>query len=440
MTKSANDKRSPGPLRRKAFWGSFREVEPFDSVNWLGNDRAWNQNFTNPGNEGNQNANNKTNTNKSVRPVRSLSPGNVDLTLEDVITAYEDCRKNKRNKWTTIEFETGLVSNLHRIFEQVRSCQWQPSGHMCFVVRSPKVREVWASPFADRIVHHLVYNKLRPRFEPGFIHATFACIPNRGTKAAADWAEKSAKKVTHSWAKKAYVLQADIANFFPTIRADHLCRTMLERSPEPWLAHLVREIILVDVKKNAFFPGDESLLRFVPKHKSLWHAPLGIGLPIGNLTSQFGANIYLSGIDHRFTQTSDVSRYGRYVDDIVMMDRCLNNLLRAKADLQEMLNNIGLTLSDEKTSIKPLSDGFDFCGRYIKPHRSYLRRSTVRRANKAMTRLSKSNHPAETVTSYLALGRHCNAYRLRRRWAGCATQIGYNVDCNFTKAFGSKTA
>ena len=434
MTKSTTDNRSPHPLRREAHEGSYQGVTSPECVNWCGNDRAWNQNFTNAGNEGNQNANNKNNTNKSVRPVRRLSPSKAALTIEEVLVAYEDCRKRKRNNTTTIDFECNLLQNIMRIYEAVKHGTWKPSGHMCFVVRSPKVREVWASPFDDRVVHHLVYNRLRPRFEPGFIASSFACIPNRGTGAATTWAEKSARRVTHGWSRPAYVLQADIQNFFPSIDAQRLCNILLKKCDEPWLASAVREIILVDVKQNAHFPGDRSLLSHVPRHKSLWFSKTGVGLPIGNLTSQFGANVLLNELDQHLVATKAARFYGRYVDDMVLLDESRPRLECALETLSAKLSTLGHTLNLDKTFVRPVEQGFDFCGRFVKPHRSYLRRATVKRGKEAMRQLGASCHPAASATSYLALARPCNGYQLRKKWAKQAAAHGLSVDAEFTKA------
>jgi hypothetical protein len=363
-----------------------------------------------------------------------LSSSSANLSIEEIITAYEDCRKNKRNNATTIDFECDFFKNIMRIYESVNDMTWQPSGHMCFVVRSPKVREVWASPFNDRVVHHIIYNRLRPRFEPHFIATSFACIPGRGTGGAVKWAEKAARKTTCGWSKKGFVLQADISNCFPTINTNDLCNLLLAKCPEPWLAHLVKEIILVDVKQNAHFPGDVNLLKLVPKNKSLWHTPIGIGLPIGNLTSQFGANVLLDQLDQQIVRRKKAQAYGRYVDDICVLDRSHSRLIETKGYIEGVLNAMGLELNDSKTTIKPIDDGFDFCGRFVKPHRSYLRRSTVRRGNKALASLSASSHPAETVTSYLGLARHCNAFNLRKKWASQAETFGVKIDPLLTKA------
>lgn len=435
MSDSSYDNRSLSPLRREAHMGSSQEVTFSDCVYRDNMDCAWNQNFTNAGNEGNQNANNKDNTNNSVRPVRRLSSDAVTFSIDEVITAYLDCRKNKRSNITTIGFESDFFSNVYKIWCDVNSQTWQPSGHMCFVVRSPKMREVWASPFSDRVVHHLIYNRLRPRFEPQFIATSFACIPNRGTGGAAAWAEKAARKVTQGWSKPAYVGQLDIANFFPSIDCKNLCKLLLEKAPEPALAHLIKEIILVDVKQNAHFPGQPHLLKEIPRHKSLWHTPEGIGLPIGNLTSQFGANVLLDKLDQTLVRSGVVRHYGRYVDDIVIMDRCLNKVRKGLKLIRKTLAQLGHIANKAKTGISRIEDGFDFCGRFVKPHRTYLRKATVKRAKRALQKLKSSQHAAKTVTSYFATARHCNTRRLRIKWAEQASFYGLYVDHNLTKAW-----
>ena len=435
MSDNSYDNRSSSPLRREARQGSYQKVTSSGCVYRDDFGCAWNQNFTNAGNEGNQNANNKDNTNNSVRPVRRLSSSAVTFSLEELITAYLDCRKNKRNNLTTIAFESDFVFNMAKIWHEVNTQTWRPKGHMCFVVRSPKMREVWASPFSDRVVHHLVYNRLRPRFEPHFIATSFACIPGRGTGGAAKWAERAANKVTHGWSKPAYAGQLDIANFFPSINCSRLCELLLEKAPEPALAHLVKEIILVDVKKNAHFPGQPHLLKQIPKHKSLWHKPHGIGLPIGNLTSQFGANVLLDLLDQVIVRSGVVRHYGRYVDDIVIMHESLENVQAGLQMIQDELEKLGHQINRDKTNIVQIDYGFDFCGRFIKPHRTYLRRSTVRRANISFRELHASNHPAQTATSYFATARHCNTRRLRVKWAKKAQSVGLGVDQNVTKAY-----
>lgn len=357
-----------------------------------------------------------------------------DLTIDEIIFAYEQCRRTKRSSEGAIEFEMNFSRNVMAIYNAVRDRTWKPSAHMCFVVENPKPREVWASKFADRVVHHICYHRLRPRFEPYWIATTFACIQGRGTSAAAEWAARSARRVTQGWSQPAWLVQVDIKNFFPRILRQTLHQMLEPKIYEVWLAHLVDEIINVDVTKNAHFPGDSTLLDLIPKYKSLWHAQPGRGLPIGNLTSQFGANVYLDSVDQMIVRSGLVRHYGRYVDDIVLMDADIENLRQAYRMIVGRLSSLGLELHPDKTRCIPVADGFDFCGRYILPHRTYLRRRTVKRGHEAIRGMSKNKHKGETLTSYLALARPCNSHKLRKQWAIIASQQGLVTMRNHTKA------
>ena len=357
-----------------------------------------------------------------------------DLTVDEVLAAYEQCRQSKRSSESAIEFEMNFSRNIMAIYHAVRDQTWKPSGHMCFVVKNPKPREVWASHFADRVVHHICYHRLRPRFEPYWIATTFACIEGRGTTAGSNWAERSARRVTQGWSQPAHLLQLDIKNFFPRIHRQTLHDMMAPRIYEPWLAHLVNEIINVDVTQDAHFPGDPLLLSLIPRHKTLWLAEEGRGLPIGNLTSQFGANVYLDTLDQLIVRSGVVRHYGRYVDDIILMDPDIENLRNAYRMIVAELAKIGLELHPDKTRCIPVADGFDFCGRYILPHRTYLRRRTVNRGSQAIREMANNPHKGETLTSYLALARPCNTHNLRKHWAIQASPYGLVTMRNHTKA------
>jgi len=357
-----------------------------------------------------------------------------DLTIDDVVAAYEQCRRDKRSSESAIEFELNFSRNIMAIYHAVRDQTWKPAGHMCFVVKNPKAREVWASNFADRVVHHICYHRLRPRFEPYWIATTFACIKERGTSAASQWAERAARRVTQGWSQPAWLLQVDIKNFFPRIHRQTLHDMLAPRIYEPWLTHLVNEIINVDVTRDAHFPGDPTLLRLIPKHKSLWHADPGRGLPIGNLTSQFGANVYLDRMDQRIARSGVVKHYGRYVDDLVLMDPDIEKLRVAYRMIVEELAALGLDLHPDKTRCIPVADGFDFCGRYILPHRTYLRRQTAKRGWQAIENMEHNGHKGETLTSYFALARPCNTHNLRKQWAIAASPKGVVTMRNHTKA------
>lgn len=355
------------------------------------------------------------------------------VTAEEVLTAYLGCRANKRRKPTTIEFENDLYRNIMRIVRELNDLIWQPSSAMCFAVTQPRTREIWAARFADRVVHHVIYNRLRPRFEPRFIRTSFACIEGRGALAAANWAQRKIRSATGGWTQTSYALQADVANFFPSIDRRILLDLLLQKVDEPWLDAAVRKVILTDVREGAHFPGNPKLLDRVPQHKSLWQAPDGKGLPIGNLTSQFAANIYLNELDQFVTRHLRPRAYGRYVDDVLLIDRDPTRLADIYVSMCDFLKaNLLIDFHPDKTSLIDCAQGVDFVGWVIAPHRRTLRTTTVRRGERKIEQASGVDL-MPTANSYFGLARHGNTYRARQRWADRITDPLHGPSKDYSK-------
>lgn len=147
----------------------------------------------------------------------SVIPG-CDITLIDVFKAYYDCRKHKRNTVNALDFEINLEKNIIRLYTDLVSGNYTISTSICFVVEHPKIREVWAANFRDRIVHHLIYNRYAQLFYNSFIHDSYACIPKKGTLAAAERVHHFCRATIQESTDTAYYLKADIANFFYVYR------------------------------------------------------------------------------------------------------------------------------------------------------------------------------------------------------------------------------
>lgn len=354
-------------------------------------------------------------------------------TVEEAYAAYQACRARKRMSATCIDYEHDLTGNLCSTVRAINEHRWRPDSHMCFVVLNPKPREVWASTFRDRVVHHIVYRRLRHRFEPRWIATSFACIEGRGTGAGLQWAQRAARSVTAGWTRPAWVLQLDIDTFFPTIDRAQILAMLLKRVDEPWLARLCEQIIHIDVTDNAHLPGNPYLLSLIPPHKSLWHAPDGKGLPIGNLTSQFAANVLLDVLDQRAVRDGWAAHYGRYVDDMLLLDVSAGRLVEAQGRVEEALADLGLRLAATKTRLARVEAGFDFCGVWVLPHRTYQRRSTVRRGMRAMRDLDGSERSAASVTARFASARRVDGWRLRGALSRRAVESGLQVDEDRTR-------
>lgn len=353
--------------------------------------------------------------------------------------AYLDCRKNKRNTKSALAFEAQLEANVCQLDEELRNGCYRPGRSICFVITRPKPREVWASEFRDRIVHHLLYNRISPRFYAGFIADSCACIPERGTLYGARRLEAKIRSITQNWRLPAFYLKLDLANFFVSIDK-RIVRQLLAKRISGWWLQLAEQILFHDPRADFELRGNPELLQHVPAHKRLTSQPTHLGLPIGNLSSQFFANVLLDALDQHIKHELHCRHYVRYVDDMVLLDTSAQRLNAMHADIAAWLpQRLGLRLNPAKTILQPIERGVDFVGQVIKPWRRYTRRRSF---NEAITRGGQidAGELFETANSYFGLLRQAPASHLdRTRLANVLMKRGHCVNKEFTKTYRKTT-
>ena len=342
------------------------------------------------------------------------------FTAEEVFQAYYDCRQNKRNSQSQIDFEINMERNLIRLTNELNSGDYRIGRSIVFVITYPKCREVWAAQFRDRVVHHVLYNRVSDYFHRRFINDSYACIPGRGNLYGASRLEKFMRSATQNWQHKAYFLQADLKNFFVSIDKNILF-SIISRHPllEETL-YLLRYILFHDATKDPILNCSKEKFDLVPKHKQLG-ASEDKGLPIGNLSSQFFANIYLNELDKYVKHGLKAKRYGRYVDDLFLISTDMNYLNDCFSKMCDFVeHDLKIEFHPNKTSRNTLDKGVNFCGYVVKPYRKYVRR----RSTNAMLCVSKSKQKnddfdkwKERINSYLSLCRHADTYKLRKQIA-----------------------
>ena len=363
-----------------------------------------------------------------------------EYSYQDILEAYLDCRKHKSTTKAALWFKLNFEKELVKLLDEVNSGTYQIGSTQAFVITNPKVREVWAASFRDRIVHHLVCRDIMPFYQKRFIEDTYACLPERGTLAASLRAEKFCRSVTKNWSRVGYVLQVDIANYFMSIYRPILWDILRKDLGEDSLtSRLVKQIVFHDPTKNAYIVKNSDF-SIVPYHKSLWNRPPGYGLPIGNLTSQWFSNIYLNEFDHFVKHTLKAKCYVRYVDDAVFMHTDRDKLWQWKDEVDNWLRtNRKLHLHPDKIHVSAIHNGIDFVGRRILPWRSVPRRMTVASANSAASivcDMEDDERHIASVNSYLGLIRHSDAYRMRKHLCNTVTSHdGLGCDRLYTKVF-----
>jgi len=318
-----------------------------------------------------------------------------------------------------MEYEVDYESNLTTLQNALETKTYQIDRSVCFVVKRPKIREIFAASFGDRIVHHLLVAQIEKHFEKRFIYDSCACRKNKGSHFAVERLKKHIRQSTKNGTLNCYYLQLDIKSFFPTIDKEILFDTIKRNIKQPnilWLAHL---IIYNDPTQNYQMKGDKKLFDMVPPNKTLFKAPKSKGLPIGNLTSQFFANIYLNELDQFVKRQLKVKYYLRYVDDFVLLSRNKNELLKWREQIQDFLHQkLKLDLHLNKDRLGSVYQGVDFVGYVVKPGCVLSRKRVVNSLKTKLFYYNQGKIPLHkmqaTVNSYYGHFKHANSYRLRK--------------------------
>ena len=323
-----------------------------------------------------------------------------------------------------MDFEKHLL-----ILEQeLMNHTYNPGQSICFVVTKPKPREVFAADFRDRIIHHLLVSYLEPIWEKKFIHHSYSCRLNKGAHYAINDLKKSLKKVSQNFSQPSYYLQIDISAFFMSIKKDILFKIIKKYIKNPEILWLTEKIIFQDPTKNFYYKGDPTLFSLIPSHKSLFKTPEYQGLPIGNLTSQFFANVYLNELDQFAKHQLKIGYYLRYVDDIVILHQNPKQLKVWHKHLDIFLKkNLKLHFHPKKTILKSIYCGINFVGFIVKTRYSLIRRKNVGNLKRKLWEFNHKSIPENNeifeeqlqeilsvINSYYGQFKHANTFNLRK--------------------------
>lgn len=362
------------------------------------------------------------------------------FTHKKLYRAYWACRKTKRKTINALNFEFRLEENIESLRKELIKKTYRVGTSICFVVEKPVMREIFAGEFRDRIIHHLVVNELESIGEGCFVYDSFACRKDKGTHSAVDRLEKHIHSFSKKTRKPLWYLQLDISGFFMSIDHQILFDTisrMIERQNKSYqwkqdLLWLVRLIIFHKPTQKYRKKGNLSLFPLLPERKSLFFSPEGKGLPIGNYSSQFFANVYLNHLDQYVKRTLKCRYYIRYVDDFILLGTDVRLLKKWRDAIEYFLGrSLFLFLNKEKTKIRIISCGIDFLGYFIKPQCQYVRKRLVRKVGsylwgqKKVYAINKKlgNSFLSSIHSYLGHYRHADSYYLRKRTIEKALEI-----------------
>jgi len=302
------------------------------------------------------------------------------FSFENLYRQYLRCRRQKRHTHNALRFEARLEDNLVRLREELEGRTYHPSRSVCFVVKQPKFREIFAADFRDRVVHHVLIDVLERIWEPIFLHDSYACRKGKGTHRAVKRLQQFMRRVTHNGTKPGFALQLDIRGFFFHIDKERLYQIIAKRMRDEALLWLARTIIFHDCTEGAVYKTDRRLWRHIPPHKTLFGTENQRGLPIGNLTSQFFSNVYLNELDQFVKHQLKARQYLRYSDDFVLVHEDPAQLLAWREQIQAFLaEQLRLSLTDPVAKPQLIKNGVDFLGYIVRPDYLLVRRRVVSR-------------------------------------------------------------
>jgi len=322
------------------------------------------------------------------------------ISVENLLAAWKEFLNGKRQKIDVLEFQTDLIYQVTSLHRDLKNKTYRHGPYQHFKIADPKPRDIHKASVRDRLLHHALYRKLYPFFEKTFTANSYSCRVGKGTHRAMNRFRSFARKGSHSHTTTIWVLKCDIKKFFASIDHEILLTLLTARITDPSILWLLHEII---TSFNA-----KCWTSDVPhQHK---------GLPLGNLTSQLFANVYLNELDQFVKHGLKTKYYTRYADDFVFLS-C------DKAELQQTLQYVRAFLREElklelhpnKISITTIASGVDFLGWIHFPNHRVLRTSTKRRMFKRVQGLAQES---PMTRSYLGLLSHGNAHTLQQRIQG----------------------
>lgn len=335
---------------------------------------------------------------------------------DNLYFAYQSAIKGKRYRDDVLNFSQALGENLIVLLKEIEQEVYQVGPYSVFYVTRPKKRMIMALQFRDRVVQWAIYRQINPLFDKGFIFDSYACRKEKGSHTALDrlqyWMRQCDRR-PGQW----YSLKMDISKFFYRVNHEILLEILGRKIHDPKLMRLLATIINSETQRFGLPAGMSP--EDVPPERRL----ADVGIPIGNLTSQMFANIYLDQLDQYAKHVLGVRYFTRYADDILILGQDKKDLARLWEKIELFLGDRLALQLNSKTSIQPLKQGVEFIGMRVWPTHRKLRKSTAKGIKRHLAELLEGYKAgmvsAETlgraIDSYKGVLKHCNSYGLRKK-------------------------
>ena len=301
-----------------------------------------------------------------------------------MFATWDKFARGKRSKADVQAFARNLEPNIFELQADLSSGRYRHGSYEPFIVHDPKRRQIHKASIRDRVVHQAVFDIIEPAFERQFIYDSFSCRRGKGTHAGVRRLARHLRRASRNNSRPVWALKCDIYQFFASV--DH-CK-------------------LLNLLSNSV--TDEKVLNLLEEIVNSFSVSSGKGIPLGNVTSQLFANVYMHQLDFFIKHSLREKCYIRYCDDFVIIGSDRQHLLDLMKPIENFLEaELGLKLHPNKILLRKWSQGIDFLGYVLKPHCTLIRTKTKYR----MLKKVDSNN----LASYLGLCSHADSYRLKQQ-------------------------
>ena len=306
-----------------------------------------------------------------------------------------------------------MEDNLFQIHQELKTKIYRHSNYTSFYIQDPKLRHIHKACVKDRVIHHAIFRILYPIFDKSFIFDSYSCRLNKGTHKAVDRLEVCCRKLSRNNTRNIFALKCDIKKFFDSIDQEILLKLIQRKIRDENVFWLIKIII------KSFISN--------PLPISPFKRGRDIGLPLGNVTSQLFANIYLNELDQFIKHRLKIKYYLRYCDDFIILGLDENYLAKLIKPINQFLNQaLKLTLHPDKVEIRKYRQGLDFLGYVVLPHYRVLRTKTKRRIFRKIAQkwqdlkintISKEAFN-QSLQSYFGVLKHCKGWKIKKKIIG----------------------
>ena len=341
--------------------------------------------------------------------------------------AFREARAGKRGTEDEHRFELNAMENISMLTDDVMERVYAPSRGIAFVVKDPVIREIFAAPFRDRIIHHFLFNMVAAWWDARFIYDSYSCRKGKGTLFGIMRLAKQIQQKSENYTRETYVAKYDILGYFMSMSREKIFERLRWGLDQQFkdgglvkdvTEYLWREVVFDNPIDGVAKRGDMALWDKLPESKSLFHQPPGKGMVIGNLSSQLVSNIYLDQLDRFMKFDLGYDCYGRYVDDfyVVVTKEELPQLMRDIRAIEDFLLSLELTLHPRKRMIQPIGKGIPFLGAVVYPEH-ILAGKRLRANIRNELRLIASGRKLDltALTSYFGHLSHMDAEKLKKK-------------------------